>query len=740
MLICAVACLLSSSAWPEESAKSAGEPAGEGQASADTLGKPAETAAGGEEAGQAGQGLFVDLGEIIVSATGNRKMLKDAPGSVTVVGRDEIRSMANQIGDVGSALDAQTGVRIQRYGGMGHGTSIRVRGTKAEQTLVLVDGRPVNSPSLAEADLSWLDADEIDRIEIVRGPMSALHGGHAVGGTVNIITRRPPEEMETKVTGAYGTDATRIGHLMHGATIDRFGYLIQGSFRETNGYRSNSEDRDRSLRMALTYDLDLVRATVDVAHQDRWLERPGARPRHDRENWWTGQERISNNSARTLFDHAKERRWVYSAELAGDNWAVKGWRNEWTEHSWAQGVASYYPNARPGSAGSREQGDQFTSSRFKTDSWGADAHYTFVPVLRNQFTVGGAYKREDFGVSEKQFNAPDYPVAVSATRNVSSGLNPVIESGEWSANRQTWSVFAQDEIDLDPVTLTLGARRDMPDDYHHRWTWRANAVWDVTEKTRLRGGYGQAYRPPSLNDLHWPDSDMGVGNSELQPETSWSWEAGVEHEFGEIWVSRLTFWQQKIKNAIEWQPVGEMGLWGPKWEPNNLNVSYFRGIELENRVKVVDNLTLYGGATYLLKRETHEERAISQVTDATERLHCTTSNTPLYTVDLGLDWQDLIWEGLRLNFDAHFVGNRKLNYVQYDQWPRLHYRDKNLSAFFLLNGRISQRLDVEFAEIEVFFAVSNILNKDYATRFGRFTDRGYPAPPRQFLLGASMKF
>ncbi len=327
---------------------------------------------------------------------------------------------------------------------------------------------------------------------------------------------------------------------------------------------------------------------------------------------------------------------------------------------------------------------------------------------------------------------------------VDTGLNPVQTTAKWAVNRQTWSVFAQDEIDLDPVTLTIGARRDMPNDHHHRWTWRANAVWDVTEKTRLRGGYGQAYRPPSLNDEYWPEDDWARGNDGLQPELSWSWEAGVEQEFGDRWVTRLTFWNQKIKNMIEWAPTGPINDAGsPKWQPDNVDTTVFRGLEFENRVKITDTVTAYGGATYFLKRETFDERVRDYNTNDTEFIHRTATNTPLYTVDLGLDWQDLVWEGLRVNLDGHFVGNRERNYSVFGTWPdtRQFYQKKHLRGYFTMNGKISQTFDLGFSEFEVFFAVSNIFDKGYATQFGgELRDRDYPAPHRQFLLGASMKF
>lgn len=700
------------------------------------------------------EGPVFDLGQVVVTPTMKQKVLKDTPGHVSVITRKQLQSQANIEGDVGKPLDLETGVRIQRYGGLGSATQIRIRGTLSTHSLVLVDGRPVNGPSLGLGDLSWLSADEIERIEVVRGPMSALYGGHAVGGVVNIITRRPPKEMTTKATTSYGTDGTAINSFSHGGTIERLGYLIQGTWRTTGGVRRgqfrNDEATHQGARAVLTYELTEGLSLVgEVSYQKTRVELPGARPTAQRDKWgdpsflWGAPNpRVSDDWNSSGFDHDEATRWAYSLSLEAESWKVKGWRNEWTQSSWQQSVTTYNPGAVPFVPAPSVEADQFRDSRYKTDMYGIDGHYTFEPILRNEFTVGGGVKREKFDVHAMSYNVPSTPVAVFPGWNQNTDLDAWQVTANWADTRDTWSGFVQDEIDLDPVTLTLGARRDMPNDYHHRWTWRTTGLWDVTDATRVRAGYGQAYRPPTLNDINWPEDDFAQGNQGLQPELSWSWEVGVEQEVGDVWLTRLTYWQQKIKDMIVWAPTGPVGPWGPKWQPDNLNTAKIHGLEWGNKIRIWDGMSASVGVTYLLKREQKNEEIVDGATNASEIRTRTLLNTPLYTVDLGYEWQDMFGvKGLRLNLDGTFVGEREMYYSFSDPWPRQRYVKKELSAYFVLNARVAQTIELDKVDLTIFAAATNLTDTDYSTQFGSsFYDRDYPAQGQSLLFGVSAEF
>ena len=192
-------------------------------------------------------------GDIVVSATRIPQAVRDVGVSVSVVPRETIEKLNAQ--NVGEVLNKVADVRLDTYGSMGARSDISIRGSSANQVYVMVDGRPINVPSLGMADLSQYPADQVERIEIIRGPGSVLYGAGALAGVVNIITRDPPEKMRTDLTASYGTKNTRILQMDNGAKIGDLGYFVTASQNASDGWRDNSECDGYHASGKLAYDL-----------------------------------------------------------------------------------------------------------------------------------------------------------------------------------------------------------------------------------------------------------------------------------------------------------------------------------------------------------------------------------------------------------------------------------------------------------------------------------------------------
>ena len=134
----------------------------------------------------------IELDKIVVTPSRIEESYGDTCRNVDVVTSKDIESSGS--GNVAEALTDITSVNMRDYGGPGASKTIRMRGSTASQVLVLVDGRPVNNPRDGETDLNSIPLDNIERIEVVHGPASSLYGSQAMGGTVNIITRKPPKK------------------------------------------------------------------------------------------------------------------------------------------------------------------------------------------------------------------------------------------------------------------------------------------------------------------------------------------------------------------------------------------------------------------------------------------------------------------------------------------------------------------------------------------------------------------
>ncbi|HDZ62138.1 MAG TPA: hypothetical protein ENH40_03205, partial [Nitrospirae bacterium] len=230
------------------------------------------------------------LDEVVTTATRIPHLLKYTPSSVTVITRDRIEAANPQ--DVADVLEDIAGLKIERYGSMGANSTVHIRGLYSSHVLVMVDGRPVNSPSTGSADLSWLSVDNIERIEVVRGPGSALYGANAVAGVINIITKSPPEEFTAKVTTSYGTWDTLITRLENGWKLGDFSYSVTANRKNSNGYRDNSAHESRDISAKLFYEFDKeVNLSLSGGHYHGRTENPGAKPAENF-NMRTGSQQL----------------------------------------------------------------------------------------------------------------------------------------------------------------------------------------------------------------------------------------------------------------------------------------------------------------------------------------------------------------------------------------------------------------------------------------------------------------
>lgn len=176
------------------------------------------------------------LEEIVVTATKTEKEIEDVPGSVTVISKEEmeLRNMET----VDDALSETKGIFVKRSKGLMDATaSVRMRGFKGDQyTLILLDGQPLNDAYTGGLEWGSLPVDNIERIEVIRGAASALYGGNAMGGVINIITKTP-KKLEASIAGGYGTYNTKRYRLSVGDRfLDRLSLRIGYENESTDGY------------------------------------------------------------------------------------------------------------------------------------------------------------------------------------------------------------------------------------------------------------------------------------------------------------------------------------------------------------------------------------------------------------------------------------------------------------------------------------------------------------------------
>jgi iron complex outermembrane receptor protein len=196
------------------------------------------------------------LEEVVVTATRDKREIRRVPANVTVVTEEDIRSSNAQT--VADVLRGEVGLVVRDYLGNGKSASVDLRGfgeTASSNTLVLIDGRRVNEIDLSGVDWLQIPLDQVKRIEVVRGASSVLYGDNAVGGVINIITKkgegRPAPEAGVEY-GSYGYTAERAA--VSGSTRG-FSYSVEANHRSTNGYRHNNDLWARDLGGMVSYDV-----------------------------------------------------------------------------------------------------------------------------------------------------------------------------------------------------------------------------------------------------------------------------------------------------------------------------------------------------------------------------------------------------------------------------------------------------------------------------------------------------
>ena len=435
----------------------------------------------------------VELQEVVVTATKTERSTQDITQSVTVITADDLKySSATTVAE---AVKSATSVDIREYGSPGATSTISLRGAGYQQVLVLVDGKRMNSASSGGYDLSTLAVplDSIEQIEIVRGSASALYGADAVGGVVNIITKKPTETT-VSMTGSVGPHAYASAGAGLSGRADSLYFVLSAAKERSHGNLDNNAYDKLTGGIKLGYDLDTtssIEATVDYLDKDIGV--PG--PYQSSPNAKQADKDLVLGLAYKV---------NFSTEL---NARVNAYQNE--------GKIAY------------QDPDFLVDSNHKSVTSGAEAQVSWLANSWNLFSLG-IEGREDQMVSS--------------------------DAGDHSASLT--GVYLQDEMSMSDVfILVLGGRYDSHSVYGDQFSPRASLrVLDSSTNTILRASWGQSFRAPTLNDLYWPDTTWAAGNPDLLPESAEEYEVGLEQSLGNSSMIKFTTFDRKVTDMIEWQP------------------------------------------------------------------------------------------------------------------------------------------------------------------------------------------
>ena len=489
---------------------------------------------------QEGAGAF-DLGQVIVTATKTEHRLGDVPVAASVITREEIE--AKNIKTVQDALIYLTGMRVtRRPGSWGNEGLVQMQGLHPKHTLILVDGQRVFGGHGA-VDVHQISIAMVERIEVVRGPASALYGSDALGGVINIITKPAPDEFTASVSTAFGSRRTQIQEASTGFREGKWGGFFNFTHRESDGVRPEYIDR-RGRKQSDKSEQQIFQGSLEYEFSPE--SKLTLKPYYSEH---ITQHGISPTETQ---DRRQERRGLNAIwEWQPDELSALSLRGSWFNY------------------------EHYTEDRradWDDDSREVEVNYSWL-LGRHTLTAGYHYQHHERDDRGKAFRA----------------------------DQTIHSYFIQDEIDLEPLTLVLGVRLDDHDRWGTEINPRASLLCRVTEALRLRASVGTAFRGPTLTQLYadWRKGPWFVhANPDLEPEESIGYQLGVEYEFSPWLLGKVSLFRNEVEDLITSRRV-RVGRppWDWFWE--NVAEVTTQGVELSLASQLRDNLTAKFGYTFL---------------------------------------------------------------------------------------------------------------------------------------------
>lgn len=579
-----------------------------------------------------------ELNPLVVTASRSEHSLADAPASVSVITAEQIKARG-----AGNLLEALRGVPGLSLNGrqVGGRKTLSIRGAEDRHTLVLIDGRRISSTddTIGHSDYQygWVAMEQIERIEVVRGPMSALYGSEAVGGVINIITRKGGQQWHggASVRGELGEGPAGDGHQMSASA--------SGPLGEWFDLALGVEDRRRAPTPRPEN-----KATSDIEGQDRqsgnlrlgFTPSEGQRLQLDMLRSEETRRRHEQNTRLPARPYYLD---TYDLQRRQD---ALTWQADWSllrsELRYSEAEFEVNNKRSNNIAATRPQ-------RLEDRVW--DGNLAFALGDSHSLTLG-AERREEFLE------------------------NAGLTGGSDSALHK--ALYVQDEIALaDDWALTLGTRLDHHAIFGSESSPRAYLVWRASPELTIKGGYGEAFRAPTLkqispNYVGAEGPHTFLGNADIQPETSRSWEIGADWR-DEQSAYTATLFRSEIKDLIYYNLLRRVG---PRsiYQYDNISEARIDGLEVALRRALGGGFSLASSMTWLDARDR----------DSDDKL----TGRPEFSATPSLAWQQGAW-GAELEWQ--YIGQQTLKNAAGQLKRAPAYSLVNLSGSYRVDEHLTLR-------------------------------------------------
>lgn len=596
-----------------------------------------------------------NLSTITISASRTPTQLQDTPSAITIINKQDI--LKSNTTFVYELLQSVPGLNVSTQGSRGSLTQVRIRGSEANQVLVIIDGIEVNDPATSSAfDFAHLPTQNIEKIEILRGPQSALWGSDALAGVINITTSKISPDKHVVASSSYGSENTYQGNLQFNSGTDAFNFSTSANFIDTDGINSSTSGNERDGYDNTTLNLNTSYQMNNVLNLGLSTRYTNASNEFDPAPVGVPMDGFGKNDVEQFY----LRGFIELATL-NDQWVhvFEGSLVDTNNDS----VDEIFGSSQ--SAASKEK-FAYQSTLYMS---------TFADLGLNQ-TLTFAVEREQERFTQKGAAFPGF------NPNQKQKITNYGKVIEYRANLyEQW-------------TLSAAFRHDNNDEFDNQGTYRIGLNYlHPTTQTKLYAAHATGAKNPSFTELFGFAPNNFIGNTELEAETSEAWELGISQILlnDRINLNAAIFWED-LKDEIQ-------TIFLPTFQStviNNQTRSERRGLELSVSSRITKSLNFNGAFTYL---------------DASEP--DTTGNDRSEIRRPKQQWSgqmnySFLDNKANVNVNIDYIGDRRdINFSNGERVTLDDYTRVDLA----LNYQYNQ-------QIKLFAAINNLFDEEYQDVFG----------------------
>jgi vitamin B12 transporter len=615
---------------------------------------------------------------ILVTATGMEQPLSEVGTTASVVTGPEIQEQDVQ--SVASVLSEVPALVVTQSGPPGTVTDVSIRGASSSQSLIMIDGVPVNTSATGSFDFANLTTDNLSQIEVVRGAGGSLYGSQAIGGVINVLTKEGSGPPKFTMLSEGGNRATERQVLTATGAQDRLAYSGALSYFSTEGFRSVNDNSDNlSGALRLDYHLDpdttvrgfarYIRSNASLANYSNFIE-PIDPNAHQRNEFMLFKGEVDRQFGDRLLTR-------FSTYFVRDEIRL----NDLPEPA--------NPTSESGDIPDEIRGGNL------------EAQYEWTQGFRS---LAGFDFKDRWVRSGSNFTSFSPPP-------------PFHSLTIFHARRQEYAGYVEQEGSfLDGLILgTTGLRVDGNSQFGEELSPSWSVAIPLTSiGVTLRGSYSEGFRAPSFNELFFPS----FGNPNLQPEISSEYDGGFTKTFGESAAFTATYFSRRIHNQIVAVPCPTCPFGA---QAGNAGRTDTQGVELVPSIHPMRGLSLSGSLTIL--DETH----------VSPSSNVRPTRVPKYSASALAQYvhSGLYGENDRMvaSLAYTFVGDRD------DIEPSGVIQSHD--AYHLVNAVLSYEPGISWNRVsneKVFVRIQNLLDRHYSQAFG------FPSPPINFTAGLELDF